>query len=122
MLSDFFAELSSLTKKVSIDILPFDTIAQEKDLYEWRRGTNHPAKRVRGGGTDFNAPTRFVNDPKNRGRWDGLLIMTVGECDSPGPSRVKRGYVLGKGQKLYFNTSDIVIKMEETNQVSGAWR
>lgn len=122
MLADFFAELGSLTKKVSIDILPFDTIAQEKDLYEWRRGTNHPAKRVRGGGTDFNAPTRFVNDPKNRGRWDGLLIMTDGECDSPGPSRVKRGYVLGKGQKLFFNTNDIVIRMEETNQVSGAWR
>lgn len=122
MLSDFFAELGSLTKKVSIDILPFDTVAFEKDLYEWRRGSNHPAKRVRGGGTDFNAPTKFANDPKNRGRWDGLLIMTDGECEAPGPSRIKRGYVLGKGQKLYFNTNDIVIKMDETNATEGSWR
>lgn len=122
MLSDFFSELSSLTKKVSIDILPFDTEAYEKDLYEWRRGTNHPAKRVRGGGTDFNAPTKFANDPRNRGRWDGLLIMTDGECNAPGPSRVKRGYVLGKGQNLYFKTDEIVIKMDDANKTEGSWR
>lgn len=122
MLAEFFGELTTLTKKVSIDILPFDTEAYEKDLYEWRRGTNHPAKRVRGGGTDFNAPTKFANDPKNRGRWDGMLIMTDGECSSPGPSRVKRGYVIGKGHKLYFDTNDIVIKMDDVTNVEGAWR
>jgi predicted metal-dependent peptidase len=122
MLADFFGELGSLTKKVSIDILPFDTEAYEKDLYEWRRGTNHPAKRVRGGGTDFNAPTRFANDPRNRGRWDGMLIMTDGECSAPSPSRIKRGYVIGKGHKLYFDTNEIVIKMDDVNKTEGAWR
>ena len=122
MLTEFFSELSSLTKKVSIDILPFDTEAYEKDLYEWRRGTNHPAKRVRGGGTDFNAPTKFANNPKNRGRWDGLLIMTDGECSAPVPSRIKRGYVIGKGHKLYFDTTDLVIKMDDVTSTEGAWR
>ena len=122
MLTEFFSELSSLTKKVSIDILPFDTEAHEKDIYEWKRGTNHPAKRVRGGGTDFNAPTKVANDPRNRGRWDGLLIMTDGECEAPTSSRVKRGYIIGKGHNLYFKTSDIVIKMEDGAAVEGAWR
>jgi len=122
MLGEFFAELGSLTKKVTIDILPFDTEAYEKDLYTWRRGANLPAKCVRGGGTDFNAPTVFANNPKNRGRWDGMLIMTDGECSAPGPSRIKRGYVIGKGHSLLFATSEIVIKMDEAAASEGAWR
>jgi predicted metal-dependent peptidase len=122
MLAEFFAELGSLTKKVTIDVIPFDTVALEKDLYTWRRGADVPAKRVRGGGTDFNAPTNYANDPKNRGRWDGLLIMTDGECGAPVGSRVKRGYVLGKGQKLLFKTDDIVIHMSDAKQSEGAWR
>lgn len=122
MLAEFFSELGSLTKKVTIDVLPFDTIALEKDLYTWRKGANIPAKRVRGGGTDFNAPTQFANDPKNRGRWDGMLIMTDGECFAPGPSRIKRGYVIGKGRKLQFKSDDIVIQMSDARATTGAWR
>lgn len=122
MLVEFFSELGSLTKKVSVDVLPFDTECFEKDLYEWRRGTNHSAKRVRGGGTDFNAPTKFVNDPRNRGRWDGMLILTDGEAAAPISSRVRRGYVLGKGCNLIFKTEDIVVKMDDTKAAQGSWR
>ena len=122
MLVEFFAELGTLTKKVTIDVIPFDTIALEKDLYTWRRGQNVPAKRVRGGDTDFDAPTQFANDPKNRGRWDGLLIMTDGECGKPASSRIKRGYVIGKGHKLMFPTNDIVVQMTDQKAAEGAWR
>ena len=122
MLVEFFAELGSLTKKVAIDVLPFDTEALEKDLYTWRRGTDVPAKRVRGGGTDFNAPTKFANDPKNRGRWDGVLVLTDGEAPSPVPSRMKRGWVLGKGRKLIFPTEELQVHMTDVNQAVGAWR
>lgn len=123
MLAEFFAELGSLTKKVTIDVLPFDCAADEKDIFEWRRGSNVPAKRVRGGGTDFNAPTKVVNDTKNRGRWDGMLIMTDGECNGPNPSRVKRGWVLGKGCKLHFSTNELTISMNDSKgEVHGAWR
>lgn len=122
MLASFFSELGSLTKKVSIDVLPFDCVAHEADITTWRKGTNPPAKRVRGGGTDFSAPTTLANDPKNRGRWDGMLIMTDGEAPAPGPSRIRRGWVLGKGCKMMFNTSEVTVKMEEGASVSGAWR
>lgn len=123
MLVEFFAELGSLTKKVTIDVLPFDCDANEKDIFEWRRGSNVPAKRVRAGGTDFNAPTSVLNNVKNRGRWDGMLIMTDGECSSPIPSRVKRGWVLGKGCKLHFNTSELIISMQDSGTASkGSWR
>lgn len=122
MLSEFFAELGTLTKKVTIDVVPFDTAALEKDVYTWRRGAVVEARRVRCGGTDFNAPTVLANDPKNRGRWDGLLIMTDGECGAPGPSRLRRGYVVGKGHKLLFPTNDVVVTMSNEKASQGAWR
>lgn len=122
MLSLFFGELASLTKRVSVTILPFDYTVAEKDMVEWKKGTNPDIKRVRGGGTDFNAPTVFANDPKNRGKWDGMLILTDGECSPPGPSRIKRGWVLGQGCKLHFPTDEITISLDPNPQKSGAWR
>ncbi|NBW06452.1 MAG: hypothetical protein EBR82_00320 [Caulobacteraceae bacterium] len=122
MLAEFFAELGSLTKKVTIDVLPFDCEAHDKDIYTWRKGANIPGKRVRGGGTDFNAPTRLANDPKNRGRWDGFLCLTDGEASAPIPSRIKRGWVLGKGCKLLFKTDEIQVHMTDQKAAEGAWR
>lgn len=123
MLELFFAELNSLTKKVDITILPFDCHCGMKDLVEWKRGTAPPAKRTKMGGTDFNAPTQLVNDPKNRGRWDGLLVMTDGCAPEPVSSRVKRGWVLGKGCKLEWGTeSELQINLDDKKPLTGAWR
>jgi len=122
MLVEFFAELGSLTKKVTIDVLPFDTEALDKDIFTWRKGQAVPPKRIRCGGTDFNAPTETANAVRNRGRWDGFLCMSDGECSAPGPSRIKRGYVIGRGQKLLFPTTDLVVKMDGNKQITGAWR
>lgn len=122
MLESFIAELSSLTKRVSVDILPFDCAASSKEIFEWRKGTKPKVKRTRMGGTDFNAPTDIVNDPKNRGRWDGLLICTDGQAPAPAASRVKRGWVLGEGQKLYFPSDELQIFVDEAKPLQGAWR
>jgi len=121
MLSLFFGELTALTKRASITILPFDYTVDEKNMVEWKRGSNPDIKRVRGGGTDFDAPTKFANDPKNRGRWDGMLVLTDGECTKPGPSRIKRGWVLGQGCKLHFPTDEITISVDPNPQKTGAW-
>ena len=118
----FFSELSSLTKKVSVTVLPFDCSADIRDSFEWKRGSKVEAKRVRGGGTDFNAPTAIVNDPKNRGKWDGMLILTDGECSKPNPSRVKRGWVVSPGHKLEFSTDELTITLDPTPKKTGAWR
>ena len=118
----FFSELASLTKKVSVTILPFDCAADLRDAYEWKKGSKVDAKRVRGGGTDFNAPTQIANDPKNRGRWDGMLILTDGECEAPKPSRVKRGWVISPGHKLLFSTEELTITLDPTPKKTGAWR
>jgi len=118
----FFSELASLTKKVSVTVLPFDCAADLRDAFEWKKGSKVEAKRVRGGGTDFNAPTKVANDPKNRGKWDGMLILTDGECSAPGPSRVKRGWVVSPGRKLEFSTSELTITLDPEPKKSGAWR
>jgi predicted metal-dependent peptidase len=122
MLESFFSELGTLTKRVTVDILPFDCFADPKDIFEWRKGTSPKLKRVRSGGTDFNAPTSVANDTKFRGRWDGMLIMTDGECGAPNGSRVKRGWVLGKGQKLYFESSELQVFLDDSKPMTGAWR
>jgi hypothetical protein len=121
MLAMFFGELASLTKRVSVTILPFDATVAEKDMVEWKKGTNPDIKRVRGGGTDFNAPTTFANDPKNRGKWDGMLVLTDGECSKPDPSRIKRGWVLGTGCRLHFTTDEVIINCDPNPHKTEAW-
>lgn len=122
MLQMFFAELETLTKKVDITLLHFDCSCSMQDIYEWKKGTRPSLKRMRSGGTNFSAPTNLVNDPKNRGRWDGMLIMTDGQAPAPGPSRVRRGWVLGQGCNLEFPTSEIQISLSKERPMSGAWR
>jgi len=121
-LNAFFSELASLTRRATVDILPFDCYLDPKDIFEWKKGTSPALKRVRGGGTDFNAPTAHVNDPKNRGKWDGYIIFTDGEAPMPESSRVKRGWVLSKGHKLMFDTAELQVFMDDSKPMSGAWR
>jgi predicted metal-dependent peptidase len=124
MLAEFFGELATLTKKVEIDFLPFDCYCNVKDVVRWSKGSipDKATKRTRGGGTDFNAPSDVFNDPKNRGRWDGLLIMTDGMAPAPGPVRGKRGWILGNGCTLEFPTTELTINITKDKPVTGAWR
>jgi len=122
MLEMFFAELTQLTKKVDISILPFDCSCSDKDIFEWKKGTNPLLTRVKSGGTNFDAPTKVVNSTKNRGRWDGMLIMTDGQAPAPESSRVRRGWVLGQGCNLHFPSNEIQIFLSKERPMTGAWR
>ena len=51
-----------------------------------------------------------------------MLIMTDGECSQPKPTRQKRGWVLGKGHDLLFDTSELKIYVDKEKAMSGAWR
>lgn len=122
MLEMFFAELRSLTQNVEIDILPFDWTAEERHIFTWPRGARPEVKRTKDGGTSFTAPSMLYNDPKNRGRWDALLIMTDGGGEQPPPVRGKRGWILGQGMSLPFKTSELQIFLDKDKPMSGAWR
>ena len=109
-----FGVLGSLTRKISITVAPFNTDIDEKEVFEWKKGTACPRlKRAKEGGTDFKAAFDWANDPKNRGRWDGCVMITDGECYDPGPSKLRRAYLIVPGKKLTFTTKELVIQMEE---------
>jgi predicted metal-dependent peptidase len=123
MLGGFFSELSNLVKKVDIDVVPFDSHVREKALTRWRKGQKFSLDRQATGGTSFDAPTDFVNDPIRRGHYDGMLILTDGCCSAPKTSRVKRGWVLGPGCKMAFDPGmELVVAMDNYNAPNGAIR
>lgn len=122
MLTTFFAELDQLTKRVSVTLLHFDCFCNQKDLYEWKKGTKPELKRLKSGGTNFDAPTELANKPENRGKWDGMLILTDGCAPAPIQSRIKRGWVLGKDCKLHFDSNELQIHLTDAEVKSGSWR
>lgn len=113
----FFGELKNLARRTKITIYNFDTEVDEKSEREWDRNRTPGIGRTRCGGTDFEAPTKHAN--KNTHRFDGYLILTDGECYEPSKSRLKRGYVICPGRKLYFEAPkrDFVIQMTNKKEV-----
>ena len=107
----FFGELKQLARRTRITIFNFDTEVDLDSEREWDRNRTPGLERTRCGGTDFEAPTKHAN--ANTSRFDGYLILTDGECYEPSKSRLKRGYVICPGRKLYFDAPkrDFVIQM-----------
>jgi predicted metal-dependent peptidase len=112
-----FGELDSLSKKCDFEVYFFDTEVDTKNVIQWRRGSKHPARRVRCGGTDFNAPTQHANKNPD---CDGILILTDGECSKPDSCIVKRAWVITPGCKLLFDTDELVIQMERPQSIAAA--
>lgn len=111
-LNAIFGCLRTLSKKISFTVVMFDTEVAEAEMFQWDKGATPTLRRVRCGGTDLDAPTQFANRQENRGKWDGLIICTDGECSPPGPSRIKRAYVITPGHKLMFETDELVVNMD----------
>lgn len=120
----FFAEIHGLTKICDVDVYPFDTRVSEDDVIHWRKGAPIPEKRAYCGGTDFDAPTQHANDPVNRGKWDGMLIITDGLAPKPSSSRVKRAWILAPGCTLNFDVeNETVIKLDNDGRKAfGSWK
>ena len=108
-----FGELKSLAKHTEFTIYNFDTKVDESSERVWTRTKSPGLHRTRCGGTDFTAPTKHAN--KNSRRFDGYIILTDGEAPDPGPSKLKRGWVITPNRDLYFSASkrDFVIKMKK---------
>lgn len=116
-LQQIFGVLGSLAKRVNFTVIPFDHTVDEENIFEWKKGKLPDIKRTRGGGTSFDCVCNYVNHPTRRGKWDGLLICTDGECSDPGPSRIKRGWVITPNHKLLFTTNELVVSMDESSEV-----
>jgi predicted metal-dependent peptidase len=115
ILSRFFGALDGLSRKMTFDVVPFDHTVAAEDKFEWKRGTKPRLQRVRTGGTSFDAAIAYANDPRNRGKWEGVIMLTDGECSQPQPCRNKLCYVIAPGHKLMFAPRDneMVVDMSE---------
>ena len=110
LLSKFFAELNGLSKLATFTVVPFDTEVDEKLVYEWKKGTHKKAERVKAGGTDFNAPTKYVND----NGFDGHIVLTDMYAPKPIASSCQRMWMTDKNgaSSPYFQTTERVISID----------
>ena len=110
-LSLLFGELGGLAKKVQFITYHFDTSVDENSRTEWKKGRTPPPHRTRCGGTDFNCVAEHAEAHKSQ--MDGYLVLTDGYAPDPGPSRIKRGWVItpdGSDDQVNGNTRDFFIK------------
>jgi predicted metal-dependent peptidase len=119
-LERIYAVLGSLAKRVTFKFYPFDTEVDTENAFEWKKGQKKPSIRYRQGGTSFIAVNEFVK--KNRHELDGVIICTDGMAEAPGPSPVRRCWVLVPDTKLAFPTpaGDIVVTMDKEDKKARA--
>jgi predicted metal-dependent peptidase len=107
MLEAFFGELNKLSKLASFTVVPFDTRVEEGLVYEWKQGEKRKTSRAMHGGTDFNAPTEYVN----KQGFDGHIVLTDLMAPKPKASKCQRMWMTTAyyAQRPYFKTNERVI-------------
>jgi len=110
MLTLFFAELNKLSELATFTIIPFDTEVDESLVYTWKKGEKRAWERVMCGGTDFNPPTKYVNEKA----FDGHIILTDMMAPKPISSRCQRMRMTTEeyANNPYFSTSERVIAIK----------
>jgi len=110
MLEAFFSELNKLADLATFTVIPFDTRVDPDLVYEWKRGEKSKAKRVMCGGTDFDAPTKYVN----KKGFDGHIILTDMYAPKPIASKCQRMWMTTKHhlQSQFFQTSERVLAID----------
>ena len=95
MLEAFFSELNNLAKIATFTVVPFDTEVNDSLVYVWKKGMSRRKERVKYGGTDFDAPTKYVNDKG----FDGHIVLT--DLQAPRP-------IASKCQRMWMSTKDCI--------------
>lgn len=110
MLQKFFSFLNEFASHVTFTVIPFDSKVSEKDIYIWKKGEKRKWTRVKNGGTDFNAPTRWVNENS----FDGHIIITDMQAEKPIPSKCQRIWITNhfNKNKKWFNTNEKVLALD----------
>ena len=107
MLAMFFTELNELANLATFTVVPFDTRVEDSLVYVWKKGKKHVWERVMCGGTDFNAPTKYVNE----GDFDGHIILTDMQAPKPIASTCSRMWMTDKqnASSPDFKTNEVVV-------------
>jgi len=110
MLNAFFNELSNLAKYAEFTVVPFDDTVFEDKVYVWKKGERKKWERVLSGGTNFDAPTDYVN----KHNFDGHIILTDLMAPKPKPSKCQRMWMTTKNHaaRPYFSTNERIIAID----------
>jgi predicted metal-dependent peptidase len=108
-----FGELQHLAKRVEFTTFHFDTEVDEESETVWKKGQYTAPHRTRAGGTCFRCVHNHVH--ANKRRFDGYLVLTDGYASNPGPSRLKRGWVITTHGDVqdWMGGKDFIIKMKK---------
>jgi len=111
LLCAFFAELNNLADIATFTVIPFDSEVIESEVFIWKKKENKPWKRVACGGTDFDAPTRFVN---GKPIFDGHIVLTDLCAPRPIPSKCQRLWMTSRecASQPYFQTNERIVAIE----------
>ena len=110
MLTAFFSELNNLAKLAEFTVIPFDHDVDESKIYTWKKGETRKTERVLTGGTDFNAPTDYVNN----NNFDGMIVLTDMYAPKPKRANCQRMWMTdADGARMpYFQTKERVIQID----------
>ena len=110
MLVAFFSELNKLSDLASFTVVPFDTRVDENLVFEWKKGQKVKKERVMCGGTDFNAPTKYVNEKA----FDGHIVLTDMAAPKPVASKCQRMWMTTKDclRYQYFQTNERILAID----------
>lgn len=113
-----FAEVEAACKETEIDVYNFDTEIDEKSHKKWKRGAQFPWGRTRCGGTDFDAVQRFVNNPKNKGRWSGIVILSDGYAPTMGAIVGAKvlWVITPTGTLEHVRPGDLIVHLQKDNK------
>jgi len=116
LLAQFFKILEDFSEIATFTFIPFDSEIYESEIIEWKKGKKINLKRVLQGGTNFDSPTKWVNDHKKK--FDGHIILTDMQAPKPISSLVPRIWVTCESAALSppFQTREKICYIPESNQ------
>lgn len=110
MLQTFFSFLNKFAAIATFTVVPFDSTVCEEAIYVWKKGETRKWHRVRYGGTNFDAPTDYVN----KRNFDGHIIITDMQASKPKASKCQRLWITNSYNKRYqwFQTNEKVLAID----------
>ena len=111
MLAAFFAELNTLASLAQFTVVPFDTRVDEDKVFVWKKGETRKVERVLTGGTNFDAPTEWVNSRS----FDGHIVLTDLCAPKPVKSQPQRMWITTEyySKRPYFSTNERIVAIPD---------
>lgn len=110
MLTKIFSWMGDLAKFCEFTVVPFDDKVFEEKVYVWKKGEKRKRERVLCGGTNFDAPTVYVN----KNDFDGLIIYTDMCAPAPVRCNVRRLWITDRyhAQHPMFTITEKVLVID----------